>query len=165
MIEYVVAWINGLFEFVIYLSAASSLCAVAVVVYSGLLLFALLDRAVVPRVSVWQVLWADMNWLSISLVTGGRAGGLGRSREDDELRPGFYSQNVQSCSHSKTTCLFVSRYSLCSLFCYVSFVSSLYSVHSAVSKAIRNQVIVHSWCGEPEWLTQLFCWVSLMTVF
>lgn len=87
------------------LSSSSALCVSAapcrgVVVYSVLLTFAVLGCAACPRVSAWQVLWADMNWLSISLVTGGLAGGLDTSREDDKLCQSFslpksFSQKLQ----------------------------------------------------------------------
>ncbi len=131
-----------------------------VVVYSMLLTFAALEHAAVPHVSVWQVLWADMNWLSISLVTGGLAGGLGTSRENDKLclfflwifHPealwGEVSRRKHILSFRPAPQMFV----LC-MFYPVNTVFICF-------KATRRQVIEESQWWEPGWLTQLSCWVS-----
>lgn len=126
-------------------SPCSSLSLCVLLFISMLLTLAVPDRAAVPRVSVWQVLWADMNWLSISLVTGGLAGGLGTTREDDKLRPG-YTSPVQELSEVGTG----EEYSLLLSFLFSAFMHFVRSdvllvqnmqLCSSVSKAMRRQVI------------------------
>lgn len=99
---------------------------------SVLLFISALDHAAVPRVSMRQVLWADMNWLSISLVTGGLAGSLGRTREADKLcsvlfLPQFFHPVKVRWVQENVSC------SQAVAFYILSFFS--HTTHAAVSKA------------------------------